>query len=97
MNYSKRGLTGRRKGQVTFNDVDLRYRPTTEMVLRDLTFSIIAGEKIGVVGRTGAGKSTICLALSRIVEILKGQILVDGINIKDVKLQTLRSKITVIP
>jgi ABC-type multidrug transport system fused ATPase/permease subunit len=50
----------------------LKYRPTTETVLRNLTFSIKAGEKIGVVGRTGAGKSTICLSLSRIVEIIGG-------------------------
>jgi ATP-binding cassette subfamily C (CFTR/MRP) protein 1 len=59
----------------------LKYRPTTETVLRNLTFSIKAGEKIGVVGRTGAGKSTICLSLSRIVEIIGGQILVDGLDI----------------
>jgi ABC-type multidrug transport system fused ATPase/permease subunit len=48
----------------------LRYRPKTEIVLKNLTFEVKAGEKIGVVGRTGAGKSTICLSLSRIVEIV---------------------------
>jgi ATP-binding cassette subfamily C (CFTR/MRP) protein 1 len=50
----------------------LKYRPTTEIVLDKLTFHANAGEKIGVVGRTGAGKSTICLSLSRIVEIAEG-------------------------
>jgi len=50
----------------------LRYRPTTEEVLRGLTFDISPGMKVGVVGRTGAGKSTISLALSRIVELSRG-------------------------
>lgn len=80
-----------------FKNVSLRYRPTTEVVLRDLSFNIKSGEKIGVVGRTGAGKSTICLALSRIVEIFEGQIFIDGVDIGQIKLEDLRSRITVIP
>ena len=59
----------------------LRYRPTTDIVLDKLTFLAKPGEKIGVVGRTGAGKSTICLSLSRIVEIVEGSILIDGVDI----------------
>jgi len=55
------------------------------------------GEKVGVVGRTGAGKSTICLGLSRIVEIFEGILEIDGIDIQKVPLQELRSRITVIP
>lgn len=55
----------------------MRYRPTTEVVLDKLTFMACPGEKIGVVGRTGAGKSTICLSLSRIVEIVGGTIKID--------------------
>ena len=55
------------------------------------------GEKIGVVGRTGAGKSTICLSLSRIVEIAGGEILIDGVDIKDLPLNGIRRRITVIP
>lgn len=53
---------------ITFENYWLRYRPDTDPVLKNLSFKIKAGEKIGVVGRTGAGKSTICLALLRIVE-----------------------------
>jgi len=49
--------------------------------LDKLTFNDLPGEKIGVVGRTGAGKSTICLSISRIIEIFKGEIKIDGINI----------------
>jgi ABC-type multidrug transport system fused ATPase/permease subunit len=77
--------------------VNLRYRPNTEIILKDLTFEVKPGEKIGVVGRTGAGKSTICLSLSRIVEIASGFIMIDGIDIKDLPLNEVRKRITVIP
>ena len=59
----------------------MRYRPTTELVLKGLTFDVPAGIKVGVVGRTGAGKSTISMALSRIVELDSGSIMIDGIDI----------------
>ena len=75
----------------------LKYRPNTEVVLKNLTFEVKPGEKIGIVGRTGAGKSTICLSLSRIIEIMDGEILIDNVNILDVEMQFLRKKVTVIP
>ena len=56
----------------------MRYRPNTEIVLNDLSFIATSGEKIGVVGRTGAGKSTMSLAVSRILELEKGSILIDN-------------------
>ena len=84
-------------GTVTFNDVHLRYRPKTDLVLKGLTFDIEGGQKIGIVGRTGAGKSTISLGLSRIVEIEKGSIMIDGLNIQEVGLNNLRKKLTIIP
>lgn len=74
----------------------LRYRPNTELVLKGLSFDVKAGTKVGVVGRTGAGKSTISMALSRIVELDQGQILIDGVDISQHDIQQLRSKITVI-
>jgi ABC-type multidrug transport system fused ATPase/permease subunit len=80
-----------------FDDVNLKYRPNTEIILRDLSFEVKPMEKIGVVGRTGAGKSTICLSLSRIVEIASGQIVIDGVNITELPLNELRKRITVIP
>mmetsp|Transcript_20273 Transcript_20273/g.19213 ORF Transcript_20273/g.19213 Transcript_20273/m.19213 type:complete len:121 (-) Transcript_20273:365-727(-) len=67
------------------------------MVLRGLSFDVQGGEKVGVVGRTGAGKSTICLSMSRIVELIQGQILIDGIDIQSLNLHQLRDRITVIP
>ena len=60
------------QGEICFENVHLKYRPNTEVVLNNLTFKAEAGDRIGVVGRTGAGKSTICLSLSRIVEIIEG-------------------------
>ena len=80
-----------------FEGVSLKYRPTTETVLHRLAFQVGKGEKIGVVGRTGAGKSTICLSISRIVEIFEGKIVIDGINIQEIPLNELRKRITVIP
>lgn len=85
------------KGNVTFSDVKLRYRPNTDLVLKGLTFEIEGGKKIGIVGRTGAGKSTISLSLSRIVEIESGSICIDGLNISEMALNTLRENVTIIP
>lgn len=69
------------EGLVEFKGVSLRYRPNTDVVLHRLSFRVEAGQKIGVVGRTGAGKSTICLCLSRIIEIFEGNIQIDGVDI----------------
>jgi ATP-binding cassette subfamily C (CFTR/MRP) protein 1 len=74
----------------------LRYRPNTELVLKDLSFTIEGGQKIGIVGRTGAGKSTISLALTRILELEGGSIEVDGLNLSELTLSKVREKITII-
>ena len=84
-------------GKIEFIDYSLRYRPETELVLKNLTFTIEPKAKIGVVGRTGAGKSTICLALCRIVEADFGQILIDGVDISSISLKNLRGEIAIIP
>ncbi len=64
----------------------MRYRKNTEIVLDQLSFYIEPGTKVGVVGRTGAGKSTLALTLSRIIELESGCIEIDGIEIKEVNL-----------
>ena len=64
--------------------------------MRNLTFEVPAGVKVGVVGRTGAGKSTMSLALSRIVEICGGSIIIDGVNISEIDINQVREVITVI-
>lgn len=75
------------EGKIEFKNVDLRYRPKTEKVLKELSYTVRGGEKIGVVGRTGAGKSTTGLALARIIEIAGGQILIDGVDISQISLK----------
>lgn len=85
------------KGSVTFKNVKLRYRPETALVLTDLSYTAEAGHKVGIVGRTGCGKSTMGLALSRLVEIEGGLVSIDGVEVSKVDLTLLRSKITVIP
>ena len=95
--FKERYPTWPDQGNIQFNNVVLRYRPDTEIVLNKLSFEVKPGEKIGVVGRTGAGKSTICLSLSRIVDIIEGAIMIDNIEVRAVHLDYLRSLITVIP
>lgn len=80
-----------------FRNVSLRYRPGLDLTLQSLSFRVHVNEKVGIVGRTGAGKSTIGLALSRIVEICRGSIEIDGINIAEVPLRELRRRVTLIP
>lgn len=66
-------------------------------MLKGLSFKIEGGNKIGIVGRTGAGKSTISLALTRIIEMESGKIKIDGQSIGDHSIEQLRQKITIIP
>ena len=84
-------------GRVTFNNYQTRYRPGLDLVLKGIDADISGGEKIGIVGRTGAGKSSLTLALFRIIEAAAGDITMDGIKISDIGLHDLRSKITIIP
>ncbi|KAG1750098.1 ABC protein, partial [Suillus lakei] len=84
-------------GVVEFNDVKMAYRPGLPNVLRGISVKIRGGEKIGVVGRTGAGKSSLMLALFRIVELSSGSIIIDGVDISTIGLKDLRSKISIIP
>lgn len=75
----------------------VRYRPNTPLVLKGISLTIEAGEKIGVVGRTGSGKSTLIQVLFRLIEPSAGKITVDGINICTVGLHDLRSRFGIIP
>ena len=85
------------KGAIETRDVQVRYRPKLDPALRGLNFKVEPGLKIGVCGRTGAGKSTLGLTFLRILEVETGQILIDGIDISKVALQTLRERVTTIP
>ncbi|GAA6012116.1 hypothetical protein JCM10207_005134 [Rhodosporidiobolus poonsookiae] len=85
------------QGRIEFKDVVMSYRPELPPVLKGLSLSIGAGEKIGVVGRTGAGKSSIMLTLFRLVELNSGQIIVDDVDISTIGLADLRKQIAIIP
>jgi ABC-type multidrug transport system fused ATPase/permease subunit len=84
------------RGEIKFIDFFVKYRPNLDPVLRGLSVTFPAGEKIGIVGRTGSGKSTIMMALLRILESFKGHILIDGKDIAKMSLDDLRSAITII-
>ncbi|XP_029673301.1 multidrug resistance-associated protein 1 isoform X1 [Formica exsecta] len=84
-------------GRVDFKDFKVRYREGLDLVLNGLTFNVLGGEKIGIVGRTGAGKSSMTLALFRIIEAAHGKILIDDIDISKMGLHDLRSRLTIIP
>ncbi|EGR28734.1 hypothetical protein IMG5_169310 [Ichthyophthirius multifiliis] len=84
------------QGSIEFQDFYLKYRKNLTYVLKGINVIINPGEKIGIVGRTGAGKSTITLALLRILEAFKGKIIIDKIDISKIRLDELRSKITII-
>ncbi|RKP37855.1 ABC transporter [Dimargaris cristalligena] len=85
------------KGVIEMKYLVLRYRPELPPVLRNVTFGTNVQEKIGIVGRTGAGKSSIMLALFRLVEPTSGSITIDGISIRELGLRDLRSRLAIIP
>ncbi|XKL66880.1 hypothetical protein PGB90_010300 [Kerria lacca] len=85
------------KGEISFVNFSVRYRENLELVLKSVNFSINGGEKVGIVGRTGSGKSSLTLSLFRIIESASGKILIDGIDISTIGLHTLRSNIAIIP
>lgn len=84
-------------GEIVFNDVQMRYREGLPLVLQGLSMRVKGGERIGVVGRTGAGKSSIMSTLFRLVEISGGKITIDGVNISEIGLKDLRSRLSIIP
>ncbi|KAJ5992478.1 hypothetical protein N7451_008202 [Penicillium sp. IBT 35674x] len=85
------------EGAVEFSGYSTRYRPDLDAVLKEVSFSVKAGEKVGIVGRTGAGKSSLALALFRGLEAEKGKILIDGVDIGAIGLRDLREAITIVP
>ncbi|XP_039751037.1 multidrug resistance-associated protein 1 isoform X1 [Pararge aegeria] len=90
------GSTWPETGALQLERLSLGYREG-EPALRDLTCAVAPRDKLGIVGRTGAGKSTLTLGLFRIVEAMSGKILIDGIDISTIGLHQLRSRITIIP
>ncbi|KAI1462199.1 ATP-binding cassette transporter protein YOR1-like protein [Annulohypoxylon moriforme] len=85
------------KGEIIFDNVEMRYRANLPLVLKGLSINVRGGERIGIVGRTGAGKSSIMSTLFRLVEISGGHIYIDGLDISTIGLHDLRSRMAIIP
>ena len=86
-----------REGKIELHNLHIQYDPAAPMVLKGVSCTFPGQKKIGVVGRTGSGKSTLVQALFRVVEPSEGWILIDGIHIRNIGLQDLRSKLGIIP
>ena len=85
------------QGEIVFDDYATRYRDGMDLVLRGVSFRIMPEQKVGIVGRTGAGKSSLTLSLFRIIEAARGSISIDGFNIAQMGLHRLRVALTIIP
>ncbi|XP_028903290.1 ATP-binding cassette sub-family C member 10 isoform X1 [Ornithorhynchus anatinus] len=85
------------RGQVEFQDVSLRYRPGLPPALAGVSFTVFPGEKLGIVGRTGSGKSSLLLVLFRLLEPSAGRVLLDGTDTTRLHLRQLRSSLAIIP
>ncbi|NXE96452.1 MRP1 protein, partial [Menura novaehollandiae] len=97
LNGKLQGQAWLTEGGIEFRNYSLRYRPGLELALKRVSVTIKGHEKIGITGRTGAGKSTLAVGLLRLVEAAEGAILIDGQDIAQLGLHDLRTKITVIP
>ncbi|KAK8865675.1 hypothetical protein IAR55_000820 [Kwoniella newhampshirensis] len=84
-------------GSIEFDGFSMRYRPELDLCLKSVSFKINGGDRVGVCGRTGAGKSSLTLALFRILEAAGGRILIDGVDIAAIGLHDLRSIVSIIP
>ncbi|XP_067333226.1 multidrug resistance-associated protein 1 isoform X2 [Channa argus] len=84
-------------GCIELRGFSLRYRQDLDLAIRNISININGGEKVGIVGRTGAGKSSLTLGLFRIIESAEGHIFIDGVDIAKLGLHELRSRITIIP
>ncbi|KII68210.1 Multidrug resistance-associated protein 1 [Thelohanellus kitauei] len=85
------------RGCIKFTNYSCKYRPHLPDVLHALSFTIEPSQKVGVVGRTGSGKSSLLLSLFRMIERSEGSIEIDGVNIDEIPLERLRSSLTIIP
>ncbi|KAL0031798.1 hypothetical protein WJX79_007928 [Trebouxia sp. C0005] len=84
-------------GAISYNNVVMKYRPELEPVLKGVSFEVAAGEKVGIVGRTGSGKSSLIVTLFRIVETDGGSITLDGLDLQSMGLNDVRGRIAAIP
>lgn len=89
-------LTPEIKGNITFNHVSFKFEDDSKHLLKDVNFEIKAGQTVAIVGKTGSGKSTICNLLTRMLEIDSGDIILDGVSIKDIEKKHLRKNVKMV-
>jgi ABC-type multidrug transport system fused ATPase/permease subunit len=85
------------KGRLVVKDLQVKYAPDLPLVLKGLSFTVESRERVGVVGRTGSGKSSLALSLFRFLQASSGYIEIDGVDISKIKLHSLRSRLAIIP
>ncbi|CAC5382413.1 ABCC5 [Mytilus coruscus] len=85
------------EGRIIFSKVEMKYRDNMKPVLRNISFDLHPQMKIGIVGRTGAGKSSLAAALFRLVQLSEGHIYIDGVDVSQIALKNLRSRLSTIP
>ncbi|KAG1674186.1 ABC transporter C family member 3 [Nymphon striatum] len=95
--YNRENTSWPQEGKISFQNYETRYREDLDLVLKGISCNIESGEKIGICGRTGAGKSSLTLALFRIIEATGGSIFIDDVEISRLGLHNLRSRLTIIP
>ena len=89
--------SGRMEGKLVFEDVGFRYGPDLPVVLSGISFSLRAGHRIGIVGPTGSGKTTLCHMIPRLLDVTTGRVMIDDVDIRRRSLKWLRSNIAVVP
>ena len=93
LDQNEAGHEGKMRGEIEFKNVTFGYTGDGAKVLKDMSFKVFAGHTVAIVGQTGAGKSTITKLVNRTYDADEGEILIDGINVRDWKLESLRSQI----
>lgn len=96
LDQNPQGYRGKMKGAITFEDVCFGYEGLDKYVLQNVSFHVEPGQTVAIVGQTGSGKSTLTKLVNRIYDANKGRVLVDGIDVRDWSLDSLRSQISVI-
>jgi len=84
-------------GTVEFRNVSFKYPGAEEYALKDINFKVLPGQTVGIIGRTGSGKSTLVNLILRFYDVTEGQVLVDGVDVREVRQEDLRSRIGYVP
>ncbi|MBW2258907.1 MAG: ATP-binding cassette domain-containing protein, partial [Deltaproteobacteria bacterium] len=85
------------QGDVAFDQVGFRYGSDQRAVLSEVSFSLASGQTLGVIGQTGSGKTTLCHLIARLLDATEGTLLIDGVDIRHISLETLRTHMVVVP